>query len=920
MYLGRQWEERLRHFDGAFQNEILMPLGTLRLEGFTTFDPLPAEQAAKQKMEPFEEGKSWGRKWEYAWLRTRLFAPKEGEIPKEIKEPRLWFRLEAGPEMLVYVGGKEAGSIDKKHFQIMVPAGRIPAEGTEILAEVYAGHGARLENGGIVPRDTEAVPEPPEHQCVIGCSTWGYVDDAMYAAYLDFHILYDLWQNLPEDSLRRMHIGSALQQFTLEADFELDRPDRRASVLKAAELLKPLLAEKNAESVPDYSIIGQSHLDLAWLWTIGETHHKVARTYSNQLALMDRYPEYQFLLCEPIILDWMKEDYPALYERVKEKIAAGQMVPEGAVYVEGDMNLPGGESLVRQFVYGKRWFRKELGVESKLAWMPDTFGYSGALPQIMKGCEVDYFSTQKMTRQDPECDPFPYHNFWWEGLDGTKVLSHMYKECNAKMTPGKLLERWEKDRLKREEMDGFIYPYGYGDGGGGATEEMVEAARRMTDLNGVPRLKRENPVEFFHRLEEKGCKNTYYGEIYLAWHRGTLTSQARIKRGMRRAEEAVREAEYLAGLLRLEGKEVKQNELEALWKELLLDEFHDILPGTGIAQVVKEAEESLQRIRTGALALAKEELEQLAGKTAVFNSLPWKRKIGELTLPPCGYVTGEDAVRAIADIAPTHVKLEELEDGSLEISNMYYIARVSPAGEITSLTDKRTACELADAPLNHFRMYQDINGCYDAWELARMYEDTEKPLKAAKVTEVRDVCGGYDVIVELQEEHFTLQQEIRFRPETVHIDFHTVVDWHERHRILKVDFPTGIYTRESIAETQYGYLKRPTHRSRAFDKDRYETAHQRYVALTDGENGLAVLNDCKYGYSAKDSCLSLTLLKAPVYPDGHADMGRQEFTYAIMPFLGPIGRSTVLREAWELNLQPLMTEEAGEKAASGDIR
>ncbi|MCR5033242.1 MAG: hypothetical protein K6A92_10305 [Lachnospiraceae bacterium] len=931
MNLGRQWNDRLRHFDEAFESNLYQVVGSLKLEGFTTFSRISYETAMKQEMVAFPEGKNWGRKWEYGWFRTRLF------LPEGIKEGRLFIHLEAGPEMLVYGNGEPLGAIDKQHAYVIVNAQDIPAEGIELAAEVYAGHGPRLEEGGIVPREVEAVPEPPKFQCCIGKSTILTLDEEMWQAYLDYHVLYDLWQALPEDSLRSMKVGKTLQQFTLEADFEAERPIRRESVLHAAKRLKPYLAEKNSDTVPDYSVIGQSHLDLAWLWTLEETHRKVARTYSNQVALMDRYPEYQFLLCEPILMDWLRSEYPGLYKRVLDKIKTGQMIPEGAVYVEGDMNLPGGESLIRQFVYGKRWFRQELGVESRLAWMPDTFGYSGALPQIMKGCDVSYFSTQKMMRQDPECDPFPYHNFWWEGIDGSRVLSHMYKECNAKMTPHHLLERWEKDRLKTEEMDGFIYPFGYGDGGGGATEEQVEAARRLEDLEGVPRLRRESPVDFMKRLEEKGCKNVYYGEIYLSWHRGTLTSQAKIKRWMRRTEEAVREVEYMTALLRLLGIENGGwiFRTECMWKDLLLNEFHDILPGTGIEQVARDAEESLEDIRLRAFDLIQEEMECLDAQGVILNTLPWPRKIGNVQIPACGFaLTQEEAKEASSRRALTDVNEEERSrclaltaqektavkgkkplllwkkeaDGSVSVENPFYRILVNTEGEIVSMVDPVTGYEYAEQPLNHFRLYQDINGYYDAWELARMYEDCEQKLEMPIVTGVKE---GRDktlrIHIVLKAKYFTLEQDVICKPDSPRVDFETRIDWKERHRILKVDFPTTIFTRESLAETQYGYLKRPTHRSRSFDRDRYETAHQRYVALSDGEMGLALLNDCKYGYSAKDSRLSLTLLKAAVYPDGHADQGEHRFTYSVMLYRGAIGRSDVLRQAMELNVQPSLS-------------
>ncbi len=432
----------------------------------------------------------------------------------------------------------------------------------------------------------------------------------MAAVYADYHTLYDLWKAMPERDLRTMKIGEALQQFTYVADFETPWPQRIQGILEGDKLLRPLLEKKNGDTVPVYSTFGQSHLDLAWLWPQEETRRKAARTYSNQLALMERYPGYRFLLCGPTILEYLKADYPRLYGRVREKVRTGQFLPEGAVYVESDTNLPGGESLVRQFVMGKRWFQAEFGADSQVAWLPDTFGFTGALPQIMRECRVPYFATQKLLRCDPECEQFPYNLFWWEGIDGTRVLAHIYKKNNAVFGPGALRERWEKDRNQKQGIDTLLFPFGYGDGGGGPTELMVEMEQRCRDLEGAPRCTMESPAAFFHRLDQKAVSHVYYGELYLAWHRGTYTAQARIKRGVRKGEMALREAEYLAGLLRLTGQVQGQEEtlgkIEELWKLLLVQEFHDILPGTSIERVNREAEEALARVRREGRHLAGE--------------------------------------------------------------------------------------------------------------------------------------------------------------------------------------------------------------------------------------------------------------------------------------------------------------------------
>ena len=910
MKLGRQWDERLKIWDEAFVENLYRELGELSLSGFTTKAQLTWQQASKQAVKPFPCGTAWGTKWEYGWFRTQV------TVPESAAGERLMLHLGAGPEMLVFVNGKERGSIDRQHNMVELTAEAVPGEKFDILAEVYAGHGIRPENGGLYARDAVPVPEPPKYQCIVGKSHFGVWREDIFQCYADYHTLYELWKTMSDRELRTMKIGEALQQFTYIADFEAEEPERSRSILRADELLKPLLESKNGDTVPEYTIFGQSHLDLAWLWTMEETKRKSARTYSNQIRLMERYPQYKFLLCSPPVLENIKTYYPGLYEQIRERVMNGQFLPEGAVYVESDTNLVGGESLIRQFIIGKRWFREEFGTDSRLAWMPDTFGFTGAMPQIMAGCGVPYFATQKLLRCDPECEQFPYNVFWWEGIDGTKILSHIYKKNNAVFNSGALRTRWEEDRNQKQEIDSFLFPFGYGDGGGGPTEIMIETANRCADLEGAPRCTMESPVAFFERLEEKDVRNTYYGELYLAWHRGTYTAQSEIKRGVRKAEYAVREAEYLAGLMRLacgyqnlSDEKIVLKKLEELWKLLLVQEFHDILPGTSIQRVNEETREILERIISEGRQLAGELLRQLAGEHAVFNSLSWERSWKGLRLPACGYLKAAEPVQDGQQ--PSY---DPIPGDRIVFSNDFYRAEIDGLGQIVSLTDRKSGHEYAAEPLNAWRLYRDVNVDYDAWELGRMYEEMPEKLEGThEFLAERVAGGGIDVTVTRRESHFTATQRIHLSAESPRIDFETEIDWHERHRILKVDFPTTVYTKEVLEEIQFGYIKRPTHRSRQYERDLYETSHHKYAALTDGENGLAVLNDCKYGISAQDSRLSLTLLRAPVIPDMTADMGIHKFTYSILPFSGAFAQSRVTEEAYECNVE--VTQAASGEAA-----
>ena len=893
MNIGRQWEDRLRIWAEQFPKHYFRKAASLSLEYFTTFDHIAFEAASKMAYSAAPAGAKWGKKWEYGWFRT-AFA-----VPAELEGKRLVLHLECGEEMLVFVNGAESGAIDKKHKFITLSRSAKAGEVYEIYAECYAGHGVRNEGAGPVAFGQESVPEPPVCQQGVGESFIGVWNEAVFQVAMDYLTLYELVKKLPEKSLRTMKIVEGLKKFTYIADFELPEPELTASVVEAGKVLKPLLACKNGSTMPDYTVFGQSHLDLAWLWPVEETIRKSARTYSNQLALMEEYPDYQFLLCEPPILEWLKSYYPNVWQRVKEKIAEGKFHPEGALWVESDTNIPSGESLIRQFVWGKRWYRRELGVDSKLAWMPDTFGFSAALPQIMKKCQVPYFATQKLIRQDPECEPFPYNVFWWEGMDGSKVLAHTFKKNNANFNPGDLITRWEEDRVQQENIDGLMFPFGFGDGGGGPTREMVEMAARCADLEGAPRCHMESPVKYFERLGE--VENTFRGELYLAWHRGTLTSQAKTKSLIRRAEISLKNLEFFLSRQMLAGKEMPENwreRLDGLWKKLLFNQFHDIAPGTSIARVHERAEQELEEVLESACLWKREMLEKpsIEGVMA-YNFHSWTTRCGNVTIPAQSAVplaNGESAT------APTVTHSEE----GWVLENKHLRCVINENGELVSVKKPGSDVEYLAGVGNRFLMFKDVNTCYDAWELGSMYENL--PVKLNERAQIKIVGGPSNAVLQVKKQllNSVLEQNIILEHNADSIQFITDIHWQEKHKLLKVAFPVNAYANEAYHETQFGYVKRPVHRSYQTDKDRYEVCNHRYTALTDGAHGAAVLNDGKYGVNVVDNEIRLTLLKSAMMPDQNADRGEQQFRYAFYPFDGTFQNSDVVQQAAELNQGP----------------
>ena len=934
MVLAAERNGRINIWIEELKNHLFHKLDDVTFTGFTTKQHFTYEEAIKQEFYPMPQGTSWGAKWEYGWFRTEIVLPREAE------GKRIFLHPEVGGEMLIWVNGKTAGSKDLKHDGITLTRCGNAGERFFVVVESYAGHGPRLEKGGPCPPWRIAVPEPPPFQVMIGVSDFGIWNEDAFQLLMDVHTLYRLSEGLDPKSLRAMKVNQGLLEFTFLADFELEREARDESFRNARKELAPLLSCVNGSTAPEFTIFGQSHLDLAWLWPWEETKRKCARTLSTQIALSDEYEDYKFLLCEPPIMENVKENYPELYGRLLQKVEDGSFIPEGGMYVESDTNLVSGESLIRQCLYGRRWFLEELGKESVMVWLPDCFGFNGQLPQIMKGCGIRYFTTQKIARALKGCDVFPYNNFWWEGIDGTRILTHFYKENNSKLDPLDLITRWREDRVQQVNIDSFLYPFGFGDGGGGATREMIEAAGRVKNLEGVPRTHMESPVKFFQRLEEEGSvTEVYRGELYLPWHRGTYTSQAWIKKENRLTERSLREAELLNSIACFaENGENRREELESLWKVLLFHQFHDIIPGTSITRVYEDAREALKSIKEKALGFYGEARTKIAGSeddgVLIFNSLSWERKelaeipakdgerlvrsgrfpvtqkIGDRMLipvkvPSCGYTDlgGQNQTACgYSGVSEEEVCRIYEKDGLFVLENGMVKAIVDGLGQVRSVFDQETKTDYVDGIANQFFLYQDINVDYDAWEISSFYKNV--PVELGNTAELTIVERGplkVVLLVKRMIHQSSLTQRITLSYNSRRIDFVTVIDWQETHKLLKAAFPVNIRTEEALEEIQFGYVKRPTHQNRRYDADRYEVCNHRYTAMTEPGRTAAVLNDSKYGVSTNGNSIELTLLKSPVWPDMHADKGIQEFTYSFYIESRNFTESGVVREGMQLN-------------------
>ena len=922
-----EWEDRIALWARALARDLYEPLGTIALEGFFTHSLLPPEEAERQAFSPLPAGAAWGKRWEYCWMRGDIL------LDERAAGKRVVLDLRPGGEATVFLDGEAFGTrradwvTEAHHFlcdQFITLSGE-PGRRYHLLMEAYAGHGFPAEEAGSCAAGPvragcgEYEPAPDDAlRTATGESTYGIWHEDAYQLWLDVSTLRDLLTVIDGDSLRAARIGEALERFTHLVDFEQPREGRLRDYRKAREALRPVMEAKNGSTVPVFSAIGNAHIDLSWLWPYEETRRKVARTFAQQIRLMDLYPEYRYLQSQPEAYRICKQLYPRLYARIREKIAAGQWIADGAMWVEPDTNMIGGEAMIRQLLYGKAFFREEFGVDCRLLWLPDTFGYSAAMPQILAGCGVRYLTTQKIFWTYNGSAPFPYHYFNWRGIDGTEIISFLHMDYTSGTKPSDIAGKW-KNRVQKRGLSRFLLPFGYGDGGGGPTRDHIEYLRRERDLEGMPKVVTEAPQAFFEASEAEGKpRNTYVGELYFQCHRGTYTSQAAVKKGNRKSEIALREAELWSAAAAA-ALPYPMERLREAWRLTLLNQFHDILPGSSIARVYAEAAERYRFVAQEAESItrsARGALTHGAGKT-YFNSLSWERTevvrtpngYGRVTAPPMGWTSQVD------ETPPAHPVICVPNGDGFSLSNGVLSIRVNALGEISACTDAAGNPRIG-GPINALRLYRDIPRKYDAWDIDSMYaEDPVAQDEKGEISCVEATPWRAAVRVARAVGHSRWEQVISLTADSARIDFDTRVDWRERHRLLKAEFPTGIHAEEALNEIQFGFVRRPTHRSRPYDADRFEVCNHRYTVLCDEARGAAVLNDCKYGVSMLDDTIALTLLRAPVSPDLHADQGLHAFRYSYIFWDGPWLASDAVRQAYAFNI-PLTVAEGEAETTS----
>lgn len=885
--------------------------------------------------EKAEKGSEWIGEGTYCWFKG------EYVVPEELAGKTLFIKPDIGGyEALLFVNGKPFGTFASKivvtshgnHYCDMIKYDPAAGEKIDIALEYYAGHYVP----GTSPFETNRLND---FRFIYNGADICIKDYEVQGFYFDLRTLFQLMKNLPSDSFRRAKVINALIKIyeniplaTEDVPFE----DVVAALRTVKPVIKEILAAKNGDSAPEAAIIGHSHMDTAWLWHVGETIKKCARTYANQINLMQQYPEYKFIQSSACHGDMIRKYYPELFEDIKKAVAEGRYEPNGGVWVECDCNITSGESMIRQFLWGQRFTRKHFGYTSNCFWLPDTFGYSAAIPQIMKGCAVDYFLTTKISWNDT--NEFPYDTFYWQGIDGTKVFTH-FNTTHHHPDVADITDRINNGIKQKGVTNKRMLTFGFGDGGGGPQFEMVEMARRCENLEGVPKTKYKLVGDFMKELEETCVSpNTYRGELYLELHRGTLTNQHTIKRNNRKAENALRDLEIATVNDAVKNeKAADSSEIAPLYETLLLNQFHDILPGTCINKAHEESREQT----TALIKSAKEKTALLVkgnddNTITVINTLSFDRKdvlflnvkeglmvegkynqqrykdldgndillVGGVTVPAFGSVT--------LSLKEYDVSFSSnfLKEGN-KLSAPLFEVEFAENGTVSSYFDKRVGRQIVHGEnFNTLLMAEDIPASWDNWDVDADYELKFRNVSNLISSETVSV-GRVAYIIRNKyqiSEKSTVTQDMMFFADSAEIRFDTVMDWNDNHKFLKAAFDTDIFDDFARHEIQFGFAKRPTTRNTSVEQAKFEVLNHKYSDISEARYGFAVLNDCKYGISAKDGCLRLSLHKGGNRPDHMGDKdGLHRCVYSVLPHEGAFCAENVIKPAYMLNIPVIQT-------------
>lgn len=801
------------------------------------------------------------------------FIKADVDIPAHLQGKELWFSLKTAAEICVKVNEKYVGGVDPNRERMLL---------SPYVDDKKTLHFEMMGYNRSKPDDERN----PESLSVRGCRQifeGAYictVNHAVQDLIWDFELLLDIAKSdlFNEDyrNFLNKELNNAMNFINFDSD-ELTGVDEAKKYIDEV-----VYANDNYKGSGDVALIAHSHLDIAYYWRRIHAVQKNLRTVLIQLRLMDKYPDFKYTHTQPYVYETLEKYYPDVFEELKEKVANGQFEPVGAMYVEPDCNIPNAESLIRQCLYGQQTYKRMFGKTVNNAWLPDVFGNSWILPQILKKSGVDYFVSNKMSTWN-DTNRFPHNNFIWRGIDGTDVLACVppthFITWNM---PSQIQENWEA-YIDKDFGGQTMNMFGYGDGGSGCTEEMIEMMNRFDKLSIMPKCTHMGGAEFLEKnLKNNDNLDVWDGELYLEMHRGTFTTKSNLKRANRRLENKFRTAEMLSVLR----NENITDEITELYKRFLINQFHDILPGSHINPVYKDAISDYEQIES--------RLDEIIGTgSKYFNTLNFTRDA--LTFVPNKNGTstryfekGNWVIPNIPALSSANIRKSNFDGEWIEIGDTvetpYYSVRFNDDGSIVSLYDKKLEREWADGDFNKLKIYTDCPGNYDAWDILPNYKDKQIDIEVAEplsLLEKDGECASF--VTTLKTEKSTWTMIIRLFRRSRGIEVENVVDWHEKHRLAKAEFSCNVLTRKALCDTSAGFIERETHKNTTWQQARFETCHHKWCDLAETDGGVAIINDGKYGVGFDEKTMSLSLLRATIRPDVESDMGNHNFCYMILP-------------------------------------
>ncbi|MEC4015885.1 alpha-mannosidase [Streptomyces sp. H27-D2] len=865
-------------------------------------EPVPVAEGLAAPYAPAATGDAWGPAWGTTWFRVggRVPAGWAGRTVEAVLDPGFDRTMPGFQcEGLVYRADGEAVKA-LNPFNDWVRIGDAVEGGERVLLYVEAAANPVL-NGQHPTYEGDRPTASREPLYRVARMDLAVFETQVWELVQDLEVLDGLMRHLPVGDARRFEVLRAVER-ALDA---LDLADVPGTAVRARERLTAVLASPARASAHRISAVGHAHIDSAWLWPLRETVRKVARTCANMVALMDDHPEFVFAMSQAQQLAWIKEHRPEVYAKVKKKVAAGSFVPVGGMWVESDTNMVGGEAMARQFLYGKKFFLDEFGIETREVWLPDSFGYTAAMPQLVKLSGSDWFLTQKISWS--RTNTFPHHTFWWEGIDGTRVFTHFppIDTYNSDLGGAELAHAADNYREKGRGSRSLA-PFGFGDGGGGPTREMLARAARVRDLEGSPRVTVERPSAFFEAAHaEYPHAPVWAGELYLELHRGTYTSQAGTKQGNRRSESLLREAELWAATaaVRAGGDESSARrglpyaypyeDLERIWKTVLLHQFHDILPGSSIAWVHREARATYARVRAELEGLIRTAQTALAGGgehvgepggTLVFNAAPHTRN----GVPAGGAAPAPGRVGAAVTVA-------ERDSGGFVLGNEFLRVEVDGRGLVVSAYDLAARREALVPGLagNLLQIHPDVPNMWDAWDVDEFYRHNVTDLVDLDELTLAEAAGDRVTLRVVRSfGDSSAAQLLTLRSGAKVLDIDTEIDWRESEKFLKAAFPLDVKADRSASETQFGHVFRATHTNTSWEAAKFEICAHRWIQVEEPGWGAAVVNDATYGHDVtrdiradggQTTTVRLSLLRAPRYPDPETDQGVHRLRFALAP-------------------------------------